>query len=274
MRKLFYFAACLFCSFILFSCSSGVEAKGEVSLSISNASIARIAARASGSDSAAKSDFSFKVKLTADNKAREKTAFVNSEKNTTEISFSDIPVGVEAKVEAWLYNGDDEIASGTSNTFKVKDGKNSVTLQLKVSGDKVGIEFEQTKRHFEIRTIEGTDTTFYSVSGGTIKYSLFDEYGNNVLAGINWDEEDSQYVWKRIVEIHYPTETEDSPFDNFSYDNNEITFNYDTPSRIYYVTITVSPLSGCYVNTSGDTVMVPDFEPITETFEIYVEPSV
>lgn len=270
MRKFFYFLlpACLFSTFIFLSCSSGIKKTGEVSLEISSASLSRLAARDAASD--AKADYSIKVKLTAESDTQEQT--VNLTNNNAKFSFTDLSVGETAKVEAWLYYGTDLISNGSSDSFTIKEGSNPVTIRLTVNGDKTEVHVAQNKRHFTIRTITGTSTTFYSVSGGDIVFSLFDEDGNDVLEGIDWDREASQSVWKYEVEIYSDSGTLEN--DCIECEKNMIRILSFGNFGTYFVTITVSPLSRTYETSSSDIIEIPDFEPFSETFEIYAENSI
>lgn len=272
MRKFFYYLlpACLFSTFVFLSCSSGIQKTGEVSLEISSASLSRLAARDAASD--AKADYTIKVKLTAESDTQEQTVNLANNKNTASISFSDLTIGETAKVEAWLYYGSNLISTGSSDSFTIKEGSNPVTIRLTLNGDKTEVHVAQNKRHFTIRTITGTSTTFYSVSGGEIVFSLFDEDGNDVLEGIDWDREASQSVWKYEVEIYSDSGTLDN--DWIECEKNMIRINTFGSSGTYFVTVTVSPLSRTYETSSSDIIEIPDFEPFSETFEIYAEYSV
>lgn len=265
-KFLHLFTACLLSSFLLISCSSGLEKTGEVSLVISNDSVARLTAR--DADSNSQSDYSIKVQLTTESTTQEQAVSISNNKKNTEVTFTELTIGETAKVEAWLYYGENVLSTGSSDSFTIQEGNNSVSIKFIVKGNNTEVQFTPIKKHFEIRTIEGTSETFEQIGGGKIVFSLFDEDGNDVLADIDWTKEGSQSVWKRFVEIHYGTETED--FNDFTYDNNVITFNSFNNFGIFFVTITVSPLSGSYVNTSNETIEIPDFEPVTNTIEINV----
>lgn len=188
MKKFFYLiAASLLTSFLLISCSSGVTETKEVSFTIPNAFAdvveSRIASR-SASQIETK-DYSLKIQLNANGSVQEQTAPLNADKSNVNVTFSNVVVGSSATLKVWLlYKNDEVIATGTSDTFVVKDGQNAVKITLK---------FEEGKGF--PKTNDDTFIYFYSNDGYSYKKG-----SNTVLTGSTdkfaFDKEGNLYALK------------------------------------------------------------------------------
>lgn len=191
------------------------------------------------------------------------------------LTISKIPSRSKIKLYANLYKKGSEKPkwAGESDYIVIKSGENVATLTLSKVKEKTGglIDIE-TQKLTLAKNEEKSSKKFY-LNNGSFIFSLLDENGDDILADVDWTKEENSSLFKKTVEFKLGNKTVESG-SGIQYDNNEVSISNVFPltrGGTYNLTITVSPLSKTYVNTSGETVNFPaDFESLSGTFEIDV----
>lgn len=191
------------------------------------------------------------------------------------LTISKIPSRSKIKLYANLYKKGSEKPkwAGESDYIVIKSGENVATLTLSKVKEKTGglIDIE-TQKLTLAKNEEKSSKKFY-LNNGSFIFSLLDKKGDDILADVDWTKEENSSLFKKTVEFKLGNKTVESG-SGIQYDNNEVSISNVFPltrGGTYNLTITVSPLSKTYVNTSGETVNFPaDFESLSGTFEIDV----
>lgn len=191
------------------------------------------------------------------------------------LTISKIPSRSKIKLYANIYKKGSEKPkwAGESDYIVIKSGENVATLTLSKVKEKTGglIDIE-TQKLTLAKNEEKSSKKFY-LNNGSFIFSLLDENGDDILADVDWTKEENSSLFKKTVEFKLGNKTVESG-SGIQYDNNEVSISNVFPltrGGTYNLTITVSPLSKTYVNTSGETVNFPaDFESLSGTFEIDV----
>ena len=179
--------------------------------------------------------------------------------------------------EKFYLNGSDYeiIENPKSQNITVSD--NAFTLQIE-NGKSIEFKlFEESEgrvsvsNDVKIYTIsENTDdSTDFFLNRGTFAFSLLDEEGNDVLGDVDWEQEQNQ----SLLSVEWAFQKGNVLIPYYSGENNTFSILEDYPltaGGTYYLTVYVSPSQETYINTSGDTVDFPEFEPVSATFKITV----
>jgi len=182
---------------------------------------------------------------------------------------SDENISSPTITENFYLNGSDYeiIENPKPQSITVKD--NAFTLQIE-NGKSIKFKlFEESEgsvsvsNDVKIYTIsENTEvSTDFTLTRGTFVFSLLDEDGNDVLSDVDWDQEQNQ----SLLSVEWTFQKGNVLIPYYSCENNTFSILEDYPltaGGTYYLTVYVSPSQKTYINTSGDTVDFPEFEPV------------
>ena len=141
------------------------------------------------------------------------------------------------------------------------------------------IVIDNTAAKYTLAKNSDESSTKFYLNNGKFTFSLLDENGNDILSDVDWDANDSGYkINLNLLNVDYDLRRGNTSLKSklYYYGMNYFELNSDAPLLLggtYQLSITVSRKVDrtTYVNTEGQTVSLPDFEPVSATFEVEVE---
>lgn len=289
LKRLFFLSLFVSLTLILISCAQDTSRNATVSFQLSSKTMEALAAGTNASkamrasDSADGQELSGKVTLFVDGKGQEQN--LNKEGNDYKTTFNNIRVGSKAKAKAEIYRGEKLIASGESNEITVKETGNELKITLsKINdgngggGDTDDIPAEGTIELIIHRFALKQNTTLSSPviyqNSGEMIFSLLDEDKKDIFADIDWDIDSNKNAIETIYKVKYRST---DVTDLFDARRNTISTVYEHPistTGTYQVYVTVTRGATTYINKEGQTIDLPEFEPVSGTFEYVVTPGI
>ena len=205
------------------------------------------------------------------------TLYVNSKPFTQEtplteegafITFENIVVGSEVSASVEVKKDSELLAAGTSSeSLIVQKGENllSVTLQFVADGQ---IFFGD---HVTIQLASASDEIW--LNQGEWSFKLLDDSGNDILADVDWDNEENQYLLNAIFSLRKGHTEISGGSEYFEYNYNKFAIKQDSPllqGGDLELTLTLMPGTETYINKNQKTVTFPQFEPVSSTITISV----
>lgn len=184
------------------------------------------------------------------------------------ITFENIVVGSEVSASVEVKKDSELLAAGTSSeSLIVQKGENllSVTLQFVADGQ---IFFGD---HVTIQLASASDEIW--LNQGEWSFKLLDDSGNDILADVDWDNEENKYLLNVITSLRKGHTEISGGSDNFDFSYNQLAISQGSPllqGGDLELTLTLMPGKETYINNNQKTVTFPQFEPVSSTITISV----
>lgn len=219
------------------------------------------------------------VTLFVNDTAQTKTA--NLTKNGVTITFDQIEVGSTVSADVRVIKNGEIIAAGSSSeSIVVVKGENTLSVKITYAangsillGDKITIQLDAEN---------SSETIVAGANNNKWTFKLIDENGNNILDDVDWDAMDESLpnpvaynagLLNISVLINKgPAQIvgSDSQSEYFYKTNNTENLIRPLSAGNYEMTVTIMPGSLTYMNTAGQILPFPQFEPASASFEFTV----
>ena len=219
------------------------------------------------------------VTLFVNDTAQTKTADLT--KNGVTITFDQIEVGSTVSADVRVIKNGEIIAAGSSSeSIVVVKGENTLSVKITYAangnillGDKITIQLDAEN---------SSETIVAGANNNKWTFKLIDENGNNILDDVDWDAMDESLpnpvaynagLLNISVLINKgPAQIvgSDNQSEYFYKTNNTENLIRPLSAGNYEMTVTIMPGSLTYMNTAGQILSFPQFEPASASFEFTV----